>query len=71
MRGQQAPLYGDMFGDWREEVMLENSGAIRIYATAIPTDKRLYTLMHIEYRNAWSKRATPSRASWIITWAKG
>ena len=61
--GNRPPLYGDMFGDWREEVMLENSGAIRIYATAIPTDKRLYTLMHNpEYRNAMVEKGyTQSR----------
>jgi len=61
--GNRPPLYGDMFGDWREEVMLENSGSIRIYATAIPTDKRLYTLMHNpEYRNAMVEKGyTQSR----------
>jgi rhamnogalacturonan endolyase len=42
---QAVPLYGDMFGDWREEVLLENSAstAIRIYTTTIPTEKRIYT----------------------------
>jgi hypothetical protein len=52
--GNRPPLYGDMFGDWREELMMEQSGGatLRIYTTAIPTEKRLYTLMHNpEYRN--------------------
>jgi rhamnogalacturonan endolyase len=61
--GNRPPLYGDMFGDWREEVMLENSGSIRIYTTAIPTEKRLYTLMHNpQYRNAMVEKGyTQSR----------
>jgi hypothetical protein len=54
-----APLYGDMFGDWREEVLLEQSGgaSMRIYSTAIPTDKRIYTLVHDpEYRNSMCEK---------------
>jgi hypothetical protein len=54
-----APLYGDMFGDWREEVLFEQSGgaSMRIYSTAIPTDKRIYTLMHDpEYRNSMNEK---------------
>jgi rhamnogalacturonan endolyase len=54
-----APLYGDMFGDWREEVLFEQTGgtSIRIYSTAIPTDKRIYTLMHDpEYRNSMNEK---------------
>jgi len=54
-----APLYGDMFGDWREEVLLEqsNSASMRIYSTAIPTDKRIYTLVHDpEYRNSMCEK---------------
>jgi rhamnogalacturonan endolyase len=41
-------LSGDLFGDWREEVMwrtIDNS-ELRIYTTTIPTDRRIYTLMH-------------------------
>jgi hypothetical protein len=56
---QAVPLYGDMFGDWREEVLLENaaSTAIRIYTTTIPTEKRIYTLMHDpEYRNSMNEK---------------
>jgi rhamnogalacturonan endolyase len=54
-----APLYGDMFGDWREEVLLEktDSTAFRVYTTAIPTEKRIYTLMHDpEYRNSMCEK---------------
>jgi len=63
--GNRPPLYGDMFGDWREELMMEQSGGatLRIYTTAIPTEKRLYTLMHNpEYRNAMVEKGyTQSR----------
>jgi hypothetical protein len=54
-----APLYGDMFGDWREEVLLEqsDSASMRIYSTAIPTQKRIYTLVHDpEYRNSMCEK---------------
>jgi hypothetical protein len=46
--------------DWfTEEVLAEQSGgaAMRIYSTAIPTDKRIYTLMHDpEYRNSMNEK---------------
>jgi hypothetical protein len=48
-----------MFGDWREEVLFEqsDSASIRIYSTAIPTTKRIYTLMHDpEYRNSMCEK---------------
>jgi hypothetical protein len=54
-----APLYGDMFGDWREEVLLEQSGggSMRVYTTTIPTDKRIYCLMHDPYyRNSMTEK---------------
>jgi hypothetical protein len=54
-----APLYGDMFGDWREEVLLEktDSSGFRVYTTAIPTEKRIYTLVHDpEYRNSMCEK---------------
>jgi len=36
-----------MFGDWREVLFEQSdSASIRIYTTAIPTEKRIYTLMH-------------------------
>ncbi len=41
-------LSADLFGDWREEVILrtEDSKELRIFSTTIPTDYRFYTLMH-------------------------
>lgn len=41
-------LSADLFGDWREEVVLrtENNQALRIYTTTIPTQHRFVTLMH-------------------------
>ena len=42
-------LSGDIFGDWREEVILrvaDNPRELRIYTTTIPTARRLVTLMH-------------------------
>ncbi|WP_116106309.1 rhamnogalacturonan lyase [Lewinella sp. IMCC34191] len=40
-------LSADLFGDWREEVILrsENNQELRIYTTTIPTEHRLVTLM--------------------------
>ncbi|CAN5264931.1 rhamnogalacturonan lyase [soil metagenome] len=40
-------LSADLFGDWREEVVLrtEDNQSLRIYTTTIPTHHRLYTLM--------------------------
>lgn len=46
---------GDIFGDWREEIVLRAEGntKIRIYTTNIPTEYRLYTLWHDhQYRQA-------------------
>jgi autotransporter-associated beta strand protein len=48
-----AQFYGDILGDWREEVVFEKSDhtALLIYTTPIPTSTRLYTLPHNpEYR---------------------
>ena len=39
----------DLFGDWREEVVFYDANdpsKLRIYTTTIPTEHRLYTLMH-------------------------
>jgi hypothetical protein len=48
-------LSADLFGDWREEIILrrsDNTGLI-IFTTNIVTDKRIYTLMHDpQYRTA-------------------
>ena len=55
-------LSADLFGDWREEVILrkEDNSAVRIYTTNIPTTHKLYTLMHdTQYRVAiaWQNSA--------------
>ena len=44
-------LSADIMGDWREEVVMKTAdeSAIRIYSTAIPTDYKIYTLMHDPY----------------------
>ena len=41
-------LSADLFGDWREEVILRASdnSSLRIYTTTLPTSHRLPTLMH-------------------------
>jgi rhamnogalacturonan endolyase len=41
-------LCADILGDWREEVILRSADnkELRVYTTTIPTDLRLYTLMH-------------------------
>ncbi|MFG6415525.1 rhamnogalacturonan lyase [Roseateles sp. DC23W] len=41
-------LSADLFGDWREEVVWRNddSTALLVFSTAIPTEHRLVTLMH-------------------------
>nr|WP_255430239.1 rhamnogalacturonan lyase [Streptomonospora sp. PA3] len=41
-------LVADVFGDWREELLLrtEDSEAIRIHTATGVTDRKLYTLMH-------------------------
>ena len=42
-------LSADLFGDWREEVVLwttPDSSKLRIYTTTTPTTNKLFTLMH-------------------------
>jgi rhamnogalacturonan endolyase len=41
-------LSADIFGDWREELILRTTDnkELRIFSTTIPTDHRMYTLMH-------------------------
>lgn len=41
-------LSADILGDWREELICRtaDSKELRIYSTAIPTNMKLYTLMH-------------------------
>ena len=45
---------GDLFGDWREEVIMRTAdNNIRIYTTDVPTEWRNYSLWHDhQYRNA-------------------
>ncbi len=55
-------LSADLFGDWREEVILRNTNnrQLVVYTTTHPTDYRLYTLMHDpQYRVAiaWQNTA--------------
>ncbi|MFI7635893.1 carbohydrate-binding protein [Nonomuraea sp. NPDC049400] len=55
-------LSGDLFGDWREEIILprDDNAALRLYATTAQTDRRIYTLMHdAQYRVAiaWQNTA--------------
>lgn len=41
-------LVADILGDWREEMILREDGdnALILYTTTIPTEHRIYTLMH-------------------------
>lgn len=41
-----ACLTADLFGDWREEIVLRYGDGVRIYFSTIPTNYRLTTLMH-------------------------
>jgi hypothetical protein len=50
-----AMFYGDIFGDWREEIILTNAdfSELVIFTTPIPTNTRLYTLpQNPLYRNS-------------------
>lgn len=49
VNSRNAPvLYGDLLGDWREEILYETSDfqELRLYTTTIPSDVRIYTLPH-------------------------
>jgi hypothetical protein len=66
-------LSGDLFGDWREEVIWRTTDgkALRIYSTPTPTDRRITTLMHDPmYREAiaWQNTAynQPPHPSFFI-----
>ena len=66
-------LSADLFGDWREELIYRtrDSRELRIFSTSIPTDIRLYTLMHDpQYRLsiAWQNIAynQPPHTSYYI-----
>lgn len=51
---------GDLFGDWREEVITHDGASkLYVYTTTIPTTNRLYTLAHDPiYRNGMSWQNT-------------
>jgi rhamnogalacturonan endolyase len=66
-------LQADIFGDWREEVIMAGSGDnyLRIYTSNITTNSKLYTLMHdVQYREAiaWQNVAynQPPHTSYYI-----
>jgi len=46
--GRGPNLTADLVGDWREEMLMtaRDGKALRLYTTTIPTEYRLYTLMH-------------------------
>ncbi len=49
----RVPLYADIMGDWREEVVCTNSDftELRIFTSTVPTNHRIYCLMqNPEYR---------------------
>lgn len=45
--GGRAALWGDLFGDWREEFMVvaNDYNSVRIYTTKLPATNRIYCLM--------------------------
>lgn len=47
-RGRYPTLTADLFGDWREELIVPSSDgrSLRVYTTTIPTTHRITTLMH-------------------------
>jgi hypothetical protein len=54
-QGNSPVIYGDIFGDWREEVLYTNAAfnELIIFTTNQPSNTRLYTLAHNPaYRNA-------------------
>ncbi len=66
-------LVADVFGDWREEVLLPtvDSSAIRVYLSTEVTDRKLYTLMHDpQYRAEVARQQTtynqPSYTSFYL-----
>lgn len=53
------PFYGDILGDWREEILAETDdhSALRLYTSTEPTSTRIYTLaQNPEYRLGWTVR---------------
>ncbi|MGW0945329.1 rhamnogalacturonan lyase family protein [Streptomyces sp. NPDC002623] len=53
------PFYGDLLGDWREEILAETADhtALRLYTSTEPTATRVYTLaQNPAYRLGWTVR---------------
>ncbi|MEV5902445.1 hypothetical protein [Streptomyces sp. NPDC052127] len=53
------PFYGDLVGDWREEILAETADhtALRLYTSTVPTGTRVYTLaQNPPYRLGWTVR---------------
>lgn len=46
--GRGPNIMGDLIGDWREEIVVTapDGKSLRMYTTTIPTEHRIYTLMH-------------------------
>lgn len=46
--GGRGPMQADILGDWREEMIVlgPNGDTMRLITTTIPTEHRIYTLMH-------------------------
>ncbi|WP_100447406.1 rhamnogalacturonan lyase family protein [Glycomyces xiaoerkulensis] len=68
-------LTADLFGDWREEVLLrkESNDGVRLYTTAIETEHSIPTLMHDpQYRLAiaWQNESynQPPWPSFFVGW---
>ncbi len=47
-RWSRPQLVGDLLGDWREELLVTGPDrkSLRLYTTTMPTEHRIYTLMH-------------------------
>jgi rhamnogalacturonan endolyase len=47
-RRRHPSFMGDVIGDWREELLLPSAegGTLCLYTTTVPTEHRLYTLLH-------------------------
>ena len=70
-------LQADLFGDWREEIILRHSdnSALRVFASISPTDYKFTTFMHdSQYRSAiaWQNTAynQPPHQSYYIGYDK-
>ncbi|KQX67852.1 hypothetical protein [Streptomyces sp. Root1310] len=53
------PFYGDLVGDWREEILAETADhtALRLYTSTVPTGTRVYTpAQNPAYRLGWTVR---------------